>query len=77
MSLESDIATTFKDNEWKWRLKGGRYEIPSEDDILAALDEAARMLYNEPVGTQLSVGRLIIVKKEIGHDVYVFAGPYQ
>jgi hypothetical protein len=77
VSLESDIAKTFTDNGWKWKLKGGRHVIPTEEDVLAALDEAARMLYNEPVGTQLTVGRLIIVKKEIGHDVYLFAGPYQ
>lgn len=77
MSLESEIAQVFQEKDWKWKMKGGRYETPSEDDVLAALDEAARMLYTEPVGTQLSVGRLIIVKKEIGHDVYLFAGPYQ
>lgn len=77
MSLESEIANTFVEKGWKWKMKGGRHETPTEEDVLAALDEAARMLYNEAVGTQLSVGRLIIVKKEIGHDVYLFAGPYQ
>lgn len=76
MSLESDIAQTFKDHGWTWNIKGGP-KVPSETDVEEALDEAARMLYNEKVGTNLFVGRLVIVKKEIGHDVYVFAGPYQ
>lgn len=77
MSLESDIVETFVKNDWKWKMKGGRHETPSEDDVLAALDEAARLLYSEPVDTQIVMGRLIIRKKEIGHDVYLFAGPYQ
>jgi hypothetical protein len=35
------------------------------------------MLYNEPVGTQLEVGRLIIKKLHHGHDVYIYVGPYE
>jgi hypothetical protein len=77
MSLESDIAKTFEDNHWMWHFKDNQWRIPTENDVQDALDEAARMLYNEDAGAQLQVGRLIIVKKEIGHDVYVFAGPYQ
>lgn len=77
MSLEADLAQTFKDNGWKWRLKGGRYETPSEEDVLAALDEAARLLYDGAVDDQLVMGRLIIRKKAIGHDVYVYCGPYE
>ena len=77
MSLESEIANTFVEKGWKWKMKGGRYETPSEQDVLAALDEAARLLYNEQVDTQIVMGRLIIRKKEIGHDVYLFAGPYE
>jgi hypothetical protein len=77
LSLESDLAKTFYDNGWTWKLKGERHVVPDEYDIEAALDEAARMLYNEPVGTQLEVGRLIIKKQTRGHDVYVFVGPYE
>ncbi len=77
ISLEDELAAWFAKNGWTWHLKGGRETIPSPDDIEAALDEAARLLYNEPVGTQLEVGRLIIKKLHRGHDVYIYVGPYE
>lgn len=77
MRLEDELAATFTRNGWTWNLKGGKTVIPSSDDIEAALDEAARLLYNEPMGTQLEVGRLIIKKQPRGHDVYIYAGPYE
>lgn len=77
MKLEDEIAETFTKNGWTWSLKGGRVVVPTSWDIEAALDEAARLLYNEPVGTQLEVGRLIIQKLPKGHDVYIFAGSYE
>jgi len=76
MSLESELADTFKSHGWTWKV-GPLHVVPDEDDLLAVLDEAAKALYNEPVGAQLEVGRLIIKKKHRGHDVYVFAGPYE
>lgn len=72
-----ELAETFRRNGWTWNLKGGRTVIPDEDDIEQALDEAARLLYNESVGTQLEVGRMIIKKKHDGHDVYLYVGPYE
>lgn len=76
MSLESDLAKVFTENGWTWKIKGKGATVPDEQDIERALDEAARLLYNESVGTQLEVGRLIIKKKHRGHDVYVYAGPF-
>lgn len=76
MSLESDLARVFDKNKWTWNFTNGK-RIPDENDIEAALDEAARLLYDGKAGDSLFMGRLFIVKKEIGHDVYVFAGPYQ
>lgn len=72
-----DLAQWFLDHEFFWSLKNGVQRIPDEDDIQAALDEAARVLYDEPVGTQLEVGRLIVRKSERSHDVYVHAGTYE
>ena len=75
--LEIAIAEHFADRDWKWRVKGHPEGIvPTDSDIAAALDEAARMLYNEQVGTTLQVGRLVIVKEHSGYDVYVLAGTY-
>lgn len=77
MTLEQDISEIFEKHGWTWHLKEGSPIIPSEEDVEQALDEAARILYNESVGAQLQVGRLIIIKKHRGHDVYVYAGDYE
>lgn len=76
MTLEDELAAWFAKNGWTWHLKGDREVVPSPWEIEAALDEAARMLYNEEVGTQLEVGRLIIKKLHKGHDVYIYVGQY-
>lgn len=75
--LEAEIADHFQKNEFTWKLKGEGLVLPSETDILDALDEAARVLYDEEVGTQLEVGRLIIIKTHTGHDVYAYFGTYK
>lgn len=77
MTLEDDIADIFKKNDWKWNIKGSGPIVPDVWDIEAALDEAARVLYNEEVGAQLEVGRLIIKKLPRGHEVYVYTGTYE
>ena len=74
--IEQIISEFFTRMGWTWNLRGGRVVTPSEEDVLAALDEAAKQLYNQPVGTQLQVGRLIIEKKHRGHDVYMYVGEY-
>lgn len=73
--LEQELSDHFAKNSWTWKLKVGTVS-PSETDMLDALDEAARMLYGEPIGTSLEVGRLIIVKTTTGHDVYALFGSY-
>ncbi len=77
MSLESELSEIFHRNGWTWHLKGDRNVVPDEKDIEAALDEAARLLFNEKPGTRLEVGRLIIEKKHRGHDVYMYIGSYE
>lgn len=73
--LEQELSRLFRKNGWTWNLKGGSV-IPEENDIQDALDEAARVLYDEPVGTQLEVGRLIVKKSPTGQDVYIYVGEY-
>lgn len=75
--LEEQLAEWFKEQGWTWNLADGNTVIPDAEDFELALDEAARVLYNEPVGTQLTVGRMIIQKLHKGHDVYVYVGPYE
>lgn len=75
--IEEQLAEIFAKNEWTWNLKDGGTRIPDAHDFELALDEAARVLYNHPVGAQLEVGRLIIQKRHKGHDVYCYVGPYE
>lgn len=77
MRLEEELALRFKEHGWTWHLKESRDVVPEVYDIELALDEAAKMLYNETVGTQLEVGRLIIKKQPRGHDVYLYTGTYE
>jgi hypothetical protein len=77
MTLEEEIAEVFKKHGWTWNLKGGKTLVPEPHDIEAALDESARLLYNEKPGDQLEVGRLIVQRKHNGFDVYVYAGTYE
>lgn len=70
------IAKFFNERGWRWSFKGKGKIVPSEEDVEILLDEVANQLYDEPVGTQLQVGRLIIIKTDTGHEVYMFAGTY-
>lgn len=74
---ERTIAEWFKQNEFKWSIKDQGTIIPSEKDVEAALDEAARILYDEPEGSHLSVGRLIIERLHKGYAVYMYVGDYK
>ena len=60
----------------QWNTEQGLID-PTEDDLELVLDNMARMLYGEPVGTQLTVGGLMMEKRPLGHDLYVFAGNYE
>lgn len=74
--IEQIISEFFAKRGWTWRLKGGTVVSPSESDVIAALDEAAAQLRNQPVGSTLQVARLLIEKKHTGHDVYMYVGEY-
>lgn len=75
--LERELADHFQKNEFMWKMKDDKYIIPSEKDIEQALDKAAALLYDSPIGSQIEVGRLI-VKKISGerYDVYAHFGSY-
>lgn len=62
---------------WQWSLKGKGKVQPDRYDFLAALDEVARVMYAEPVGTIMEMGRLVIIKTNTGYEVYVMAGTFE
>lgn len=73
-TLAGFLAQHFCNFGWTWSLKGKGNIVPTESDIQAALDEAQRVMYSEPVGAILEVGRLVIIKQNTGYDIYVLAG---
>lgn len=68
------ITDYFEAMEWTWKLKGGRVIVPREDDVEKVLDKCIEDLYDEPIGSTLFTGRLIVRKETNCHDVYMLVG---
>lgn len=79
MSMSEYIASKFAENGWTWSLKGRGHVVPDEDDVEAALDNAARVMYDmDPdENPQIHVGRLIIKKHNNTHEVYLYVGDFE
>jgi len=74
--IEMMVTDTFDKIGHRWNTDQGLVRV-DDDDVTRVLDHAAKVLYNEPVGTRLSIGGLIIEKRATGHDIYVYLGNYQ
>lgn len=77
MSLASELAEEFAKREYTWSIKDSdeRY-TPDEDDLEVLLDNLAAALYSGAPGDSAEQGRLLVVKKHHGHDVYLHVGEY-
>ena len=57
-----------------WKI-GGIRRPPSQDDLEKTLDSAKNLLYDEPVPSELGVGRLLIRHVRPGiYETYVYLG---
>jgi hypothetical protein len=74
--IEELIERIYKERQHKWKIDN-KMVVPTENDIMLALDEVARLLHTEEPGTRLDIGGLIVDKTYRGHDVYVYVGSYQ
>lgn len=74
--MQDLIEDIFEKTGRQWKVDDNLIQ-PTQDDILKLLDEAAKRLYSEQVGTRLEKGGLIVEKKHRGHDVYVMVGSYE
>lgn len=72
--LYERLRNHFRDNDFTWTLDNGEVILPDEDDFEKFLDEAIRHLYTEDVGARLTVGHLIIEKRENTYDVFAYFG---
>jgi hypothetical protein len=75
--LEETLAEFAQKLKHTVRLDTGYYITPEQEDFEKILDEAARQLYNEPVGATLRIARLLIERKEGYFDVYQHVGIYK
>lgn len=76
MMVSEQIEQIFDWNYHTWVVGGREGHRPTINDIERTLDEAHRRLYNEPEGTIIEVGGLIIRKQTDTLDVYVHVGEY-
>lgn len=74
MKIEDELESFFMVHDYRWQIDG-TLRFPTAEDIRQTIDRAEEELYDEKVGTQLEVGRLIIKKvQNHHHDVYVMIG---
>lgn len=59
---------------YSWKIDG-ELRVPTEDDLQRVLDKAKQTLYDEPVPSQIEIGRLIIRRsKENQFETYLYIG---
>lgn len=75
VNLLEDLEEQFKVRDFKYRVNG-ELITPNKDDLSKILAELRRLLENEPDGTQVSLGRLIMKKQSDHNDVFLFLGEY-
>lgn len=73
-SLAQQIEFQFVTHHWTWKIDGHDV-VPNVDDIQSTLDRAKELLYDEPIPSQLEVGRLLIRRyADDKFDVYLHFG---
>lgn len=76
-SIEDIISGVFDKTGRQWKVVNPEGHIdPSPADVKGVLDNAAKALYSESVGTTYNRGGLIVEKTNLGFDVYVHVGKY-
>ncbi|AXH69735.1 hypothetical protein HWB79_gp075 [Streptomyces phage LukeCage] len=72
--LAEEIKKLFDEKQYRWRVNG-RLKKPTLRDLTDALEKIQDKLKDEPLGSWVYVGRLIVVKDVEGKlDVYVHHG---
>jgi len=74
IELAQELRKLFDEKQYRWRVNG-RLKKPTVRDLEDTLDKIKGKLKDEPVGTWVYVGRLIVVKDAEGKlDVYAHHG---
>lgn len=75
MRISEELESLFLVKDYQWSIDGVlRY--PTAEEIQETIDKAVERLHNEPSGTQVQVGRFLIVKKDEDEiNIYAMIGP--
>ncbi len=74
INLVDELAAAFVRYGYKWKI-GGTLVTPTANDLEKAIDRAKELLYDEPVPSQMQMGRLIIRRHgNQKFDVYLHIG---
>jgi hypothetical protein len=73
-ALAEELSKIFLDKGYTWKIQSGESVVPDKDALLIAFNQVEARLKNEPSGTRLEVGHLVIVKFDDFYDVYVHIG---
>lgn len=72
--VERLIAGLMGSLGWTWKLRGESV-IPDKDLIRKNLDGMKKAMYSDEPGTQMMLGRIIVIKRAPGKfDVYLMVG---
>lgn len=74
--MNETLVRLLRDAGIKWTRHDGTKEYPTIEEMDEMLDAVAVKLADEPTGTQLEIGGLIIRKEPTGYDVYAYIGPF-
>lgn len=75
-AVAKEMSQLFRLKGHKWRFDG-TLKTPSVADILEVLQEIAKRLEDEPDGTWIETGRLIVIKQSGFIDVYAHHAQFQ
>lgn len=72
--IYDELEEYFKENGFVWNIDG-EHKVPDAIDIQMVVDKAVAVLYDEPLGSILEVGRLIVQKStNKTYDIFVHFG---
>ena len=70
------LVRLLRDAGIKWKRYDDTLAYPTIDDMEEMLEVIATRMADEPIGSQLEIGGLIVRKETTGYDVYAYVGPF-
>lgn len=74
--IYEEIASTFSVKNISWNIDG-QSRVPSREDIQAAAQKMRARLADEPDGSTITMGHLLVQKLNGKYDLYLYLGLVQ